>query len=257
LTRTGESVPRRVVSKLLETTPYRIARRYGFDLSDQTVEIMKEVRSHTLASPARLAETIRAAEYVCDHGIPGAIVECGVWRGGTMMAVALTLRNRGEVRDLYLFDTFEGMSEPTDRDRMLGTDARPIWEANREGDSNAWTRAGIEEVRAAMTATGYEPSRIRLVKGKVEDTLPAEAPDQISVLRLDTDFYESTRHEMVELFPRLSTGGVLLLDDYGAWEGAKQAVDEYLAEHGIRLFLARTDQTGRAAVKQAPGPPES
>jgi len=168
-----------------------------------------------------------------------------------MMAVALTLARSAAERPLYLFDTFEGMSEPTDRDRMQGHDVRPLWESMREGDSNALARASIEEVRAAMQSTGYERGLIKLVKGKVEDTLPDRAPDQIALLRLDTDFYESTRHELVHLFPRLSTGGILIIDDYGTLEGAREAADEYFAEHDVRIFLARTDETGRVGVKQA------
>jgi O-methyltransferase len=249
-TGTSESWPQRVMKRVMERTPYRISRRYGIDLRPETIAVMKRVAPYTLLSPARLAEAIQATEYVIDQQIPGAIVECGVWRGGTMMAIGLTLMGRGEQRPLYLFDTFEGMSEPTERDRMQGVDARPVWESMREGASSAWTRASIEEVRTAMETTGYDPGLVRFVKGKVEDTLPAEAPDEISLLRLDTDFYESTRQELVHLYPRLAVGGVLLLDDYGAWEGARQAADEYFAENKVRIYLARTDQTGRAAIKQ-------
>ena len=102
-----------------------------------------------------------------------------------------------------------------------------------------------------MQSTGYERGLIEMVKGKVEDTLPDRAPDQIALLRLDTDFYESTRHELVHLFPRLSTGGILIIDDYGTLEGARQAADEYFADNDVRIFLARTDETGRVGVKQA------
>ncbi|HYM86681.1 MAG TPA: TylF/MycF/NovP-related O-methyltransferase, partial [Pseudoxanthomonas sp.] len=74
-------------------------------------------------------------------------------------------------------------------------------------------------------------------------------PECIALLRLDTDWYESTRHEMIHLFPRLCVGGVLILDDYGHWLGARRAVDEYLGEHNVPLFLQRIDYTGRYAVK--------
>jgi hypothetical protein len=74
-------------------------------------------------------------------------------------------------------------------------------------------------------------------------------PEQIAVLRLDTDFYESTRHELRHLYPRLVHGGVLIIDDYGHWAGARKAVDEYIAEEGIRLLLNRIDYTGRIAIK--------
>jgi hypothetical protein len=87
----------------------------------------------------------------------------------------------------------------------------------------------------------------------VEDTLPAEAPDKIALLRLDTDFYSSTKHEMEQLFPRIVEGGVLLIDDYGHFQGARKAVDEYISSRGEHLMLIRLDYSGRLAIK-GPGP---
>jgi len=91
--------------------------------------------------------------------------------------------------------------------------------------------------------------RIHYVKGMVEDTVPEQAPEKIALLRLDTDWYESTRHELEHLFPRLSSGGILIIDDYGHWAGAKEATDEFIARHRLQLFLSRIDYTGRLAVK--------
>jgi O-methyltransferase len=104
-------------------------------------------------------------------------------------------------------------------------------------------------VRQAVLSTGYDAARLHFVKGKVEDTLPAEAPPQICLLRLDTDWYESTRHELRHLYPRLARGGVLIIDDYGHWQGARQATDEYLAEQRIPLLLNRIDYGARIALK--------
>jgi hypothetical protein len=114
---------------------------------------------------------------------------------------------------------------------------------------NSWHYVPVEEVRAAVLSTGYPAERVHMVEGKVEDTLPGAAPERIAVLRLDTDWYASTKHEMEQLYPRLSPGGVLILDDYGHYEGARQAVDEYFAEHGGRPLLSRVDYTGRVGVK--------
>ena len=93
---------------------------------------------------------------------------------------------------------------------------------------------------------------VEFVQGRVENTLPAAAPPEIAVLRLDTDWYESTRHELEHLYPRLVDGGVLIVDDYGYWQGARQAVDEYFGETGEAILLNRIDDTGRIAVKRAP-----
>jgi O-methyltransferase len=94
-------------------------------------------------------------------------------------------------------------------------------------------------------------SHVRLVKGKVEDTVPKNAPEKIALLRLDTDWYESTRRELVHLFPRLVPGGVLIIDDYGHWQGARKAVDEYIAGNQVKILLNRVDYTGRIGVKIA------
>ena len=94
-------------------------------------------------------------------------------------------------------------------------------------------------------------SHVRLVKGKVEDTVPKNAPEKIALLRLDTDWYESTRRGLVHLFPRLVPGGVLIIDDYGHWQGARKAVDEYIAGNQVKILLNRVDYTGRIGVKIA------
>ena len=102
-----------------------------------------------------------------------------------------------------------------------------------------------------MKRSKYNPKLIHYVKGKVETTIPEQAPKQISLLRLDTDWYASTKHELENLFPRLSPGGILIIDDYGDWQGARKAVDEYVANHAPSLFLSRLDYTGRISVKLA------
>jgi len=96
---------------------------------------------------------------------------------------------------------------------------------------------------------GYPEQQIHFVEGLVEETLPAEAPEEIALLRLDTDWYSSTKHELEQLYPRLAPGGVLILDDYGHWQGARRAVDEYFAENQITLLLNRVDSTARIGVK--------
>jgi len=93
---------------------------------------------------------------------------------------------------------------------------------------------------------------MRFIVGKVEDTIPGEAPGKIAILRLDTDWYESTKHELINLYPKLSTGGVLIIDDYGHWEGARKAVDEYIHDQRLRILLNRIDYTGRIAVRSWP-----
>lgn len=216
------------------------------DLTDAERQIVRAVKSFTMTSVERIVCLINAVNYITENRIEGDIAECGVWRGGSMMTVALTLLARGDAsRNLYLYDTFEGMSQPTGFDKSFdGVSA----EAQMNQENGKWCYAGIEDVRRNILSTGYPEDKIHLVKGKVEDTIPQTAPADLSLLRLDTDWYESTKHELNHLFPRLAPEGVLVIDDYGHWQGARRAVDEYFAESNRKIYLHRIDYTGRIAV---------
>lgn len=150
------------------------------------------------------------------------------------MAMALALLQEGIVNtDIWLYDTFEGMTLPTEIDLAHdGTRALGFFDKDMP---DAWISciAGIEEVRNNMILTEYPGDRIHYVAGPVEETIPANLPsEQISLLRLDTDWYASTKHELENLFPMVSEGGVLIIDDYGHWQGSRKAVDEFFREYG-------------------------
>ncbi|MFI8438719.1 TylF/MycF/NovP-related O-methyltransferase [Streptomyces sp. NPDC079020] len=223
--------------------------QYPADYDDEAKEIIRAVKPYSMTSPERLNAFILATRHIVRHDIPGDIVECGVWRGGSMQACAKTLMSLGETeRELYLFDTFEGMTPPTAEDlRRDGRSAQELLDAQGK-DRPIWAVASLEDVMAGFGTVPYPKNRIHYVRGRVEDTLPANAPEQISILRLDTDWYASTRHELEHLYSRLVSGGVLLIDDYGYWQGSRQAVDEFLEKTGERLLLLRMDE-GRIAVK--------
>ena len=204
-----------------------------------------------MTSPERLNALILATRYVSRYGIPGDVVECGVWRGGSMQAVALTLLAATEnTRDLYLFDTYEGMPPPGEEDkRRDGASAADLLKTAHRG-AGIWAVATLEDVRAGLEQIPYPTERIHFVKGLVQDTVPVQAPERIAILRLDTDWYASTRHELEHLFPLLQPGGILVIDDYGDWQGARQAVDEYFAACRLPYFMHRIDETGRLVVKR-------
>lgn len=229
-------------------------RPSGFraDFEPEAATIIRRVQRYTMTTPEGVYALIQAVRYVLSRGLPGSIVECGVWRGGSMMAVALTLlqQQRDDI-DLYLFDTYEGMSPPSEADvSFRGARAVEALQSKKRRKSDwLWAYAPLDEVKNTLASTGYPQSRIHFVKGRVEDTVPQHAPDQICLLRLDTDWYESTRHELVHLYPRLVSGGVLILDDYGYWRGARRAVDEYMRENGLNLLLNRVDMSVRIALK--------
>lgn len=220
------------------------------DLSEADRAIVHRVSPFTLTGLERRASLIGAVDHLVRHRIAGDIVECGVWRGGSMMAVALALMARGDTsRELFLYDTFEGMSEPGAADRSHDGSSAAEQLARTARGQGVWCEAGLDDVQANLWSTGYPRERIHFVPGKVEDTIPGTLPERIALLRLDTDWYESTRHELQHLYPRLSSRGVLLIDDYGHWQGARQAVDEYFAGSGAELYLHRVDYTARLLIK--------
>jgi len=168
------------------------------DFYEQDGDIIRAVRPWTLTSPERIYALIQAIRYVSDHGIPGSIVECGVWKGGSMAATARTLLQRKDLsRDLYLFDTFEGLPDPKAED--IDYSGVPAAEVIRKDPAYRCADAPEQQVREVMYATGYPPEKIHFISGKVEETIPTRAPEPIALLRLDTDWYESTRHELVHL----------------------------------------------------------
>jgi hypothetical protein len=223
------------------------------DFDELTTRIFNTVNPYTMTSPERIAALVEAVRYVVANEIPGDFVECGVWRGGSSMAAALALKELGdESRELWLYDTYAGMSAPTEEDVDVSGRAADEKFTQRQltEDSSEWCRSPLEDVQQNLASTGYPMAKMHFVKGKVEDTIPHDMPaGPVAILRLDTDWYESTRHEMQHLYPALETRGVLILDDYGYWQGARKAVDEYFAAHGIRPLMGRVDTDGRMLLK--------
>jgi hypothetical protein len=163
------------------------------------------------------------------------------------MLAALTLAALGDdERELFLYDTFAGMTEPTPQD---GEVAHERWETRRAEDHNEWAYAPLEQVEANLRSAGLDLARVTLVKGPVEETIPGVLPERVALLRLDTDWYESTRHELEHMYDLVPPGGIVLFDDYGHWQGARQAVDEFFDQRGFQPLLHRIDRAGRMMVK--------
>jgi len=213
---------------LAELTAWRHSRHN--DMTDEDRDLIKLARPYTMTSWDKLTALVLAVRHVGLHVPEGDFVECGVWRGGSVHAIARTLMSVGVTdRDIYLFDTFSGMTEPTDRD--VDENGRTAAErlATSSKKARIWALASREDVEAGLATLDYPQERFHLVEGPVEDTIPAQAPASIAMLRLDTDWYESTHHELIHLYDRLVSGGVLIIDDYGSWQGSRQATDEFLA----------------------------
>ena len=226
--------------------------RMGRDYTSEEQEIFSKVHPFTATSIERVAGLMQAIEYLQKNKIEGDIVECGVWRGGSMMAAMLKLLRMDDTsRHFHLFDTYEGMTPPSEKDVTSdGNKATDLLAAyGKETEHNYWCIASLEDVQRNIFSTGYPREKIHFIKGLVENTLPAQAPKQIALLRLDTDWYASTKHELTHLYPNLCQHGVLILDDYGYWQGSRRAVDEYLTDINFKPLLSKMDGSGRVAVK--------
>jgi len=246
-----------------------VARRTGLTISRSTtlgktlpieasggdISIIEKVDPFTMTSWGRLWALLESVRYAEEAEIPGAFVECGVWRGGSVMAMAYKLLElNGATRELWLYDTFTGMTSPTaaDIDATTGVSAASVLATTAVGNGdNIWCVAGLADVKANVSATGYPTERVTYVEGDVVSTLLDRVPEQIAILRLDTDWYESTKTELEVLYPRLAPGGICILDDYGHWQGARQAVDEYFSHNQPRPMIIPVDFSGRIFIKDS------
>jgi hypothetical protein len=220
------------------------------ELAEETMKLWAAVKTRTMTSVLRIDALRSALEYIEANSILGDIVECGVWRGGSMMAVALTLLRLGGVRALWLYDTFSGMPPPEAVDKdFRGIAAASLLAKEPPDTSWIWAKSALDDVKAGMAETRYPQGEIRYVVGTVEATLPERMPEKIALLRLDTDWFSSTYHELIHLWPKISPGGILIIDDYGYWVGARKAVDQFFDEIKCKPFLHRIDDTGRLIIK--------
>src|SRR3989338_8413819 len=224
----------RTINNILGAFNCKIVKRKGvfFDRAkeDEFMEIYEKCRDFTETSVEKMYSLYKATRYVVERKIPGDLVECGVYKGGSAMVMAHTLNKmRVADRKIYLYDTFAGMSEPSDHDiSFAGMVASEKWKKLQKDQYNQWVFSPLEDVTKNLYSTGYPENNFYFVKGKVEET---------------------THHELKFLYPRLSHNGIIIIDDYGVWKGSQKAVDTYFKENGIEIFLQRIDPEARIGVK--------
>ena len=250
---------KRIIKYILKIFGLKINRIkkdvYPIDINNNFIEEYKMIEAYTATSIERVYALKNAITYIIKNKIKGDFVECGVWKGGSCMLMAKTLVNEGEKeRKIWMYDTFDGMTEPTDDDceietNVSGSDLLKNTPKNTD-KFNMWAYAPLEMVKKNMKKTMFPEERIHFIEGKVENTLSKVKPQNIALLRLDTDWYESTKCELEQLYPLLSIGGVLIVDDYGHFSGAKKAVDEYFSKTNVKPLMNRIDYSGRLIIKQ-------
>lgn len=200
--------------------------------------LYRKVRRHTMCSKTRLRALFRGVRYVVRHNVVGDLVECGCARGGSAALMGLALRQFGAHRRLWLFDTFEGLPAPTSDDPDF--EIADLFTGTCFGD--------IAEVRELFERLEIAEG-LHLVRGLFQDTLPLAEVPQIALLHIDGDWYESVRACLENLYDRVTPGGLIQFDDYGYWQGARRAVDEFFERHAIRADFRRIDYSGRSFVK--------
>ena len=212
----------------------------------EKAHVFLKVLPYTMAGYKRLANAYDLAQDIENNGVKGSFVEFGVWKGGISGAMAKVADSRGSKRIVWLFDSFEGLPEPTDKD---GGVAQEYAEDKATGKFESIKRCvgPLEDVQHLLfSVLRLQKENIKVEKGWFQETLPLVKTElgPIAILRLDADWYESTKYLLEELYDQVVSGGYIIIDDYGHWEGCKKAVDEFMEKRNIKTELIRIDYTG-------------
>ena len=252
-----------IIKNILKSLSYEIKKihqpnviTFDEDHSKEFENFFKICQKESLnVSKERFLSLFQTVNYIYKNRIEGDIVECGVFMGGSAMMMALSMNkfdnNPEEKKKLWLYDTYQGMANAHENDVNILND-KAIDELKKlkktENSKDIWAYSSIDYVKDNMNKTGIDNSKIIYVEGLVEETLNSVYPDKISILRLDTDFYLSTKKELEILYPKLQIGGVIIIDDYGHWKGCKKAVDEYFKDKK-NIFFQQIDYSGLVGIK--------
>ena len=216
---------------------YKRNEHFIAEIDENELNIIKKISNYSMSTPANHWAIIQSIKHIFKNNIEGDFVECGVWKGGNLILFKIISENLNMNNQIYAFDTFEGMPNANEFDKDYNDElARDLMLKNEKNPNinNIHCYSTYEEV--VNNVSKYTDIRnIKFIKGKVEDTLleNKNLPRKISILRLDTDWYESTKIELEILFPKLSNGGILIIDDYGQWKGSRKAVDEFFFNKNV------------------------
>lgn len=197
---------------------------------------LRKIENYTKTNPKRQESLYRQIIDLKKNDIIGDFVECGVWRGGICMLAAYTYLDNDDIRPIHLFDTFKGMTRPCELDRKFFSDDLAIkkWEESKNCSYNSWCYASLDDVQNNMKRTKYPEDKVHYYVGCATKTTKTFNKN-ISLLRLDVDFYNATKECMNNLYPLLSEGGYLIIDDFGVWEGANKAIKEYFKKNNLNI----------------------
>jgi len=203
---------------------------------NDTTPLFTKIHNYTMCRPERF---LRFCQSILDtKALDGCVVECGVWKGGMTCGTARFALDNNINRVFYAFDSYEGFPEPTEKDIIAYTGEKALdlneWGMKKDGN------APLDNLYECITTLNIGNDVIIPVKGWFKDTV-INFDNKICILRLDGDWYESTKVCLENLYDKVVTGGVIILDDYGYWKGCKEATDDFLAKHNINVVLNKTD----------------
>ena len=217
------------------------------EMSEEEREIIKIAKKYSMTTEIRMWALINSIKKVDYEKIEGDIVECGIWKGGNIILINKLLKKIKLNKKIYCYDTFEGMisTDKIDKEISSGRSSLQIIKDHEYYKCESL----LKETKKNISKNFDDINNIYFIKGRVEDTLTEEKniPDKISICRLDTDYYSSTKIELEVLYPRLVPGGFLIIDDYGHWSGCKKAVDEYFKDKFVMMHYV--DYACRLIIK--------
>jgi O-methyltransferase len=201
-----------------------------------------------------------AINYILKNNIEGVIIECGVDSGDFEHVWIDELMRNNVVRDIYLYDTFGGLTKPTEYDytckdavyySMSKEDVYNTWKHHIINEKiNGWCYTPLENVQNRLNSTGYPQNNLHYIVGDVMETLrdKTKIPEKIAILRLDTDWYESSKYELEQMYDNVVVGGVIIFDDYYHWDGQRRATDEFFLSRNIVYDFVNIGNHKTAAI---------
>lgn len=246
------------INKVLSRFGYSIVKpenwrpKNNFERLNLPAEVEHHVRNNSMLSEIRLKNIVDISSYLLQNNIYGDFVECGVWKGGSVALMAYIMKEQDKKRMLHLFDAFDDICEPdanVDGERAIElVGGKENAQGRLQAVKGVYDYKGghgndVEAYTLITEKIDYDKKFVKVHKGWFQDTLPMAKNeiDKIALLRLDGDWYSSTKVCLENLYDKVVNNGIIIIDDYGAYEGCKKAVDEFLNERNLTPFMINVD----------------
>lgn len=250
---------KKIIKSIINKYGYNIQKKVllGYDYEEEALEQIDIIRKNTMLPSIRLISLYQQVVFCEKNETDGCFVECGTWKGGAVGLMALGNQNYGKKRrHIHLFDAFQDICEPDETmDGEKAIKETKKWSSGKKSgklrpltgfyDSIGGPGTLEENIILLEQTIGYDPQYIHYHEGWFQDTLPNDAGEisDIAILRLDGDWYESTKICLDFLYDKVVSGGFVIVDDYGHYEGCKKAIDEFIQKNNLKVFLNHIDYT--------------